>query len=669
MNSREIFHALQSGMMSSEDAEQALKALLHTLPSPDFVEHSTDISNLKPAPIQPASEMTEHKEHALAQLVSARQTSSVVDLKEITPEIVQVTMQDRVNKNTFSLDLIISLIQAFQTIHANSTYKVVILTGYERYFACGGNQDGMQALQEGTLKMTDINLHSLLLDCAIPVIAALQGHAIGSGWCFGLFGDFVIMSQESTYTCNHMRYGFTPGDGATLILPHRFGATLAQEILFTGKSYRGAELQAIGASIPILPGKEVLAYAHQLASDLAKVPRQALILLKAHMTAALKAQLPSVLEKEWRMQEQTFVNNPEVMQKIQATFKPSQNGRSQKDVPTQQQSPTALAQYQSHNSTQSFAQPSSSSEPEIHLTERYPELITLNNQTQGRPIIWFHGDGGGVEGYHSIAQQISRPFYGIQARSRQTDHVPLEGIAALATQYIHIIQTLQPSGPYDIGGYALGGLLAYEVTRQLQTVGQQVSTLVMLDTLDPSSQHHIVISPRTKIVQAINLALLNRLRLEPEKLVKKLIRPQEIPAQGTEQELLTQVIRLGRTRGLSLTKTEEELSLLFQKNLLMQETFASEQFILQPLPDPQSVTCYYFRNASERFYGDFQPFLTDISDRISIDHVPYWQEWSQYLPHFQLLDVAASNHITLLFEPAVIHTITTFCTQLYGNQQ
>jgi enoyl-CoA hydratase/carnithine racemase/thioesterase domain-containing protein len=671
MDSKEIFYALQGGTMSPEDAEQALIVLLNTVDASSSIAHPSERpTRQQPSSVQPELNAIEHQAHQLANFTGTLQTKSVVALEEITSEIVQVTMQDRANKNTFSMDLIVGLIQAFQHIRASTIYKVVILTGYERYFASGGNQDGLQALQEGKVKMTDINLHSLLLDCEIPVIAALQGHAIGGGWCFGLCSDFVVMSQESTYTCNHMRYGFTPGDGATLIFPLKFGSVLAQEILFTGKAYRGADLKAKGAPIPIVPGKEVLSYAYQLARDLTEVPRPALILLKAHITEALKAQLPTVLEKEWLMQEKTFVNNTAVMQKIQATFEQSQrphNGRILKDIPEQPQSGTVTPQPHL-NGERSPSQHLPLAETEVHFTESYPELIALNQSTRGRPIIWLHGDSGGVEGYHSIAQQIARPFYGIQARGRQSDHNPLEGITTMAAYYKQIMQARQPEGPYDIGGYALGGLLAYEVTRQLQAVGQKVSTLVMLDTIDPTSQRHIVLSQRTKILQAINLALLNRLRQEPERLFQKLIRPQETPAQNTEQELLTQIIRLGRTRGLSLTKTETELTTLFQKNLHMQEAFAVEQFVVLPLPDPHTVNCSYFRNASGLFYGDFQPFFTDISDHISIDHIHYWQEWEQHIPHFQLLDLAASNHLTLLFEPAVIHTLTAFCSQLYSNE-
>lgn len=665
MDSKEIFYALQSGTMSSEDAEQALISLLNTetaTTKPFTESHPAE----NPLPQTPVLSTSETSEDWLADLSSSPlQGASVVQMMEIEPTIVQISMQDRSNKNAFSLDVIKGLIQAFQSIQANVQYKVVILTGYEKYFASGGNQDGLQALQEGRVKMTDVNLHSLLLECEIPVIAAMQGHALGGGWCFGLFCDFIIMSQQSSYSCNHMRYGFTPGDGATLIFPTKFGHALAQEILFTGKTFRGSELQSKGAPLPIVPGQEVLPYALQLARDLAMVPRESLVLLKAHMTASLKAQLPFVLEKEWSMQEKTFVNNPHVMQKINTTFnQATKHTNGQKD----QQEEKVL-----HAGTPPLQHCTASPPVKAHATrehvpsqlKHFPEIIALNRIRDGRPVIWLHGDGGGVEGYHNIAQHMSRPFYGIQARGRATDDSPMCGISAMADYYVQLIRAIQPVGPYDLGGYALGGTLAYEVTRQLQEVGQAVETLLMLDSLDPSSLPMVSLSAQTKILQTINMALLNRIRQEPEKLFQKLIHHQEMQDNISDEEQLQFLIRLGRTRGLSLTKTDSELFSLFQKNLQIQQAFAIEQFVVTPLSDPQSVACYYFRNKSGLFYGDFQPYLVGTHDHVAIDHTDYWHMWEQLLPNFHMLDVESHNHITLLFEPAALQAITTFCHQLY----
>ncbi|MEY4483325.1 MAG: hypothetical protein RL693_777, partial [Verrucomicrobiota bacterium] len=67
----------------------------------------------------------------------------VIELTEIEPGIVIIRMQDRAHKNTFSHELSRELIRAFATVAASETYKVVILTGYDTYFASGGTQEDL----------------------------------------------------------------------------------------------------------------------------------------------------------------------------------------------------------------------------------------------------------------------------------------------------------------------------------------------------------------------------------------------------------------------------------------------------------------------------------------------------------------------------------------------
>lgn len=248
-------------------------------------------------------------------------THSVVDLREIEPGIVQLTMQDRVNKNTFSDELIDGLIESYDAIAMNSSYKVVIFTGYDSYFASGGTQEGLLAIQEGKAKFTDSkkSIYSLALECKIPVIAAMQGHGIGGGFVMGLFSDFVILSRESVYTANFMKYGFTPGMGATYILPQKLGLSLAEELLLNAGNYRGAELEQRGIPFPVLPRAEVMGRALELARQLAEKPRVSLITLKDHLVASLREQLPIVIEQELVMHEKTF-HQPEVKERIISLF-------------------------------------------------------------------------------------------------------------------------------------------------------------------------------------------------------------------------------------------------------------------------------------------------------------------------------------------------------------
>ncbi len=126
-------------------------------------------------------------------------SNDAVVLEEVEPGIAKITMQDRAHKNSFSSGLIAGLADAFDQVGRNDHLKVVVLTGYDSYFASGGTQETLLALQDGHGQFTDKPLYDLPLHCPIPVISAMQGHGIGGGFVMGLFADFVVLSRESIW--------------------------------------------------------------------------------------------------------------------------------------------------------------------------------------------------------------------------------------------------------------------------------------------------------------------------------------------------------------------------------------------------------------------------------------------------------------------------------------
>ena len=246
-------------------------------------------------------------------------SDQIVEMTRLPNGIVKVRMQDQVNKNTFTNELIGGLTSAFARINRDADCKVVILTGYDNYFSSGGTQEGLRDLFAGKFKFTDKDLYSLALNCPVPVIAAMQGHGIGGGFVLGMFADFIILAREGLYTANFMKYGFTPGMGSTFILPNKLGITLAQEMMLTAANYRGEELQKRGVPFPVLPRVDVLPHALDLARTLAEKPRVALVTLKDHLVASLREQLPRFIEQEVAMHQVTF-HQPEVKERIEAVF-------------------------------------------------------------------------------------------------------------------------------------------------------------------------------------------------------------------------------------------------------------------------------------------------------------------------------------------------------------
>ncbi|MGJ7907989.1 SDR family NAD(P)-dependent oxidoreductase [Actinopolyspora sp. H202] len=295
---------------------------------------------------------------------------------------------------------------------------------------------------------------------------------------------------------------------------------------------------------------------------------------------------------------------------------------------------------------------------------RIPEVVQLNSGRAGRPVFWIHGGLGGVEVYASISDSIARPFYGIQARGWMTDSEPLHGVTAMAAHYARIIRTVQPEGPYDLGGYSFGGLVAYEVTRQLQEQGETVESIVMVDAMHGDSVKKVTMSRTDMLLQQVNALLFAASKPAPEDFAATLIPAREVDWDQDEDSLLDQMLALARKRGL---KGEEgALRTLVQRNQRVQEAYGMLDYDIVPLPRPDSVTCFYFRNQSGLFYGDLEPLFSTQEDGTVLDGAEYWVEWQRQLPNFHQVDVDSANHFVMLGDPVSLTAVRSFCELFYA---
>lgn len=242
---------------------------------------------------------------------------NVVKLEYPEPFIAEITMEDREARNTFSSGIISGLNQAFHSLLPET--KIVIIHGYDNYFCCGGTQEELLDIYHGKMTFADLNFYRLLLDCEVPTIAAMNGHAIGGGLVFGCYADFIIMAEESVYCTNFMKYGFTPGLGATYIIPHKLGHVLANEMFFSARNYHGSELKEKNSQTIIVKKQSVLSTAFSLAKEIIDKPLISLKLLKQHQTQMIKATLPAAIEQELAMHAISF-KLPEVEERIKTLF-------------------------------------------------------------------------------------------------------------------------------------------------------------------------------------------------------------------------------------------------------------------------------------------------------------------------------------------------------------
>ncbi|MBD8525892.1 SDR family NAD(P)-dependent oxidoreductase [Pseudomarimonas arenosa] len=250
--------------------------------------------------------------------------SSVIQASVDADGVVLVRLEDRDARNMFSDALIAGLQEVFERIDASLACKVVVLTGYDSYFASGGTRDGLKAIQQGKVRFTDQDVFQLPMRCPLPVIAAMQGHGIGAGWTLGLFCDSVLFSEESRYLSPYMNFGFTPGAGATGILPLRLGFDLARDSLFTGREITGAELARRNPSLTVLPRDRVLDEALALARSIAGHARADLLAWKAARMAPQFEAWQALFTREVAMHETTLVGQADALQRIEQRFAPSQ---------------------------------------------------------------------------------------------------------------------------------------------------------------------------------------------------------------------------------------------------------------------------------------------------------------------------------------------------------
>ncbi len=245
--------------------------------------------------------------------------TEVVHLRRRGTSVAVIEMADREGRNTFTRALVGGLGDALGRVAADPTIKVAVIHGFDTIFCAGGTLEELLTLAEHKVTFDAHDFYRALLDCPVPVVAAMQGHALGGGLVFGMYADLVVLAQESLYAANFMKYGITPGMGATLLLPLKLGMPLAQEMLFSARGYHGGVLRDRGIGFPVVPRAEVINTALRLADDLADKADIALRLLKRAMNRDLLRGLPAVIEEEKLMHEASFAQ-PDVAERIAGRF-------------------------------------------------------------------------------------------------------------------------------------------------------------------------------------------------------------------------------------------------------------------------------------------------------------------------------------------------------------
>jgi len=128
-------------------------------------------------------------------------------------------------------------------------------------------------------------------------------------------------------------------------------------------------------------------------------------------------------------------------------------------------------------------------------------LVPLKSSGDKPPLYCIHPDHGLVLFYQALANRLppGQPVYGVQSVGIEDGEAPLTSLEDMAARYLRDIKRFQPDGPYHLGGYSLGGVLAAEMARQLHQGGEQVGLLALFDTYAPVAyQQNLIDKPRLR---------------------------------------------------------------------------------------------------------------------------------------------------------------------------
>jgi enoyl-CoA hydratase/carnithine racemase len=226
---------------------------------------------------------------------------------EVKDHVAVVTMNAPAARNALGTNFQYEAIEAAcRQISGDRNIRAVVWTGAGQAFCAGGDIKLMRdrAFDPELEPISDRyhykeGIHRIplaLYNLEVPVIAAVNGAAVGAGLDLSCMCDIRIASETATFAESFVSLGIIPGDGGAFLLQRLVGPAKAAEMTFTADSITADEALAIGLVSSVVPSDEVLPKALQMAHRIARNPPHALRMAKRLLREAQHSRLESVLE-------------------------------------------------------------------------------------------------------------------------------------------------------------------------------------------------------------------------------------------------------------------------------------------------------------------------------------------------------------------------------------
>jgi enoyl-CoA hydratase/carnithine racemase len=195
--------------------------------------------------------------------------SNDVLLTEQQDQILTVTINRPSVMNSCNFELLSAMKKLFEDVHFDSNIRVIIITGAgDRAFCAGADLKERAKLSDSQVKkfiFTIRNLFTFIENMGKPVIAAINGIALGGGTELALACDIRIAAETAMMGLTETRLAIIPGAGGTQRLPRLVGRGKAKELIFTGKRITAKEALSIGLINDVCPSKDLMETSQKMA--------------------------------------------------------------------------------------------------------------------------------------------------------------------------------------------------------------------------------------------------------------------------------------------------------------------------------------------------------------------------------------------------------------------
>ncbi len=220
---------------------------------------------------------------------------------DVTGPVATLTFQRPEKLNALNAEMVQETTHALKALQTQPEVRVLMLTGQGRAFIAGA--DVRQFLEFDSVRAYEFarqaqELVNLLEALPIPVMAAVNGFALGGGCEVAMACDLIYASEKATFGQPEINLGLMPGIGGSQRLARLVGKGLAKDLCLTGRALTASEALSLGLVARVFPPEALLPECRRIAEELAGKSRFALQQIKRVINLGFDLDLPSALELE-----------------------------------------------------------------------------------------------------------------------------------------------------------------------------------------------------------------------------------------------------------------------------------------------------------------------------------------------------------------------------------